>query len=220
MNGDPRLGPVDGNPRKGELKPGGGIIGARPIIGGQAPDGPQPAPVGTGTATSQTIAPHDDTTSASASLRIREVLHITPRLCGEWVEPGMIRLGPTAGRERCGWADETRCFGLGVCEPLRDRVLGVAILGLLPSQSNGRRRSQADGREHIRRLGAGEGQIPVDRWNAQITSFSSTIYKTEGSGDVLSEHLDTTLCLTPAMPTITLGKIKKGCATSFARKIG
>jgi hypothetical protein len=89
---DPMLGGADAPAGKDELKPEGSIIGARPIIGGQAPEGPQPAPVGTGTAMSQATAPHDESRRVSASLRIREVLHITATTLGEWVEPGAIQL--------------------------------------------------------------------------------------------------------------------------------
>jgi hypothetical protein len=48
------------------------MIGARPMMGAQPPVGPQPAPVGTGTAKSQTTAAHDEATRESASLRIRK----------------------------------------------------------------------------------------------------------------------------------------------------
>ena len=106
------------------------MIGARPIIGGQSPVGPQPAPVGTGTATSQTTAPQDDSSRGSASLRIGEVLHVTATAQEEWVEPGAVRLSP-AGIATVG--DSSRYerfpFGQGACEPLRDRSLGMAVVG-------------------------------------------------------------------------------------------
>jgi hypothetical protein len=72
----------------------------------------------------------------------------------------------------------------GVCEPLRGKVLRVAVLpeALIQASRRIARRSQAGGRKLITRRGSGEGQIPLDRRNAQITKIEHNLQTGPGPG--------------------------------------
>ena len=157
------MGVVDWTPGKEESKTEGSIIGAPPIIGGQPPVGPQPAPVGTGKATRHATAPHDDSRRDSASLRIGEILLDYRRGLRKLGRAARDLSGPKEPPNEAVHPDETlvRTF------LLLGRSVSVELLSLAwmagDTYQTGVRRSQASGREHNRRLGPGEGQIPADR---------------------------------------------------------
>jgi hypothetical protein len=149
-------------------------------MGGQSPVGGQPAPVGTGTHISQATAPQDESRRGSASLRIREILHIAATAHGRMGRAG--RSPVISGRIATGVPAGVRhpISGRACREPLRDRSLGVAVLDLVAHRAKptggaalkqaGGNITQGSGREKGRFRRTGEMHKLQALW-AQFTNL-------------------------------------------------